>query len=109
MTAYNSPVKFQSTLPMQGVTRRHIACVDRTHVSIHTPNAGSDQPVGALLIYCHVSIHTPNAGSDLEWVSVFDYTNYEFQSTLPMQGVTTPRLSRLTLPKCFNPHSQCRE
>ena len=35
-------IEFQSTLPMQGATRRACAHTARTTISIHAPNAGSD-------------------------------------------------------------------
>ncbi len=81
-------LQFQSTLPMQGVTRE-IACLPHHFVvSIHTPHAGSDSVLPARRRGgWSVSIHTPHAGSDtmsLETVSGYTW----FQSTLPMQGVT---------------------
>ena len=59
-------------------------------------------------VYCEISIHTPNAGSD-------DISNYNrnlfylFQSTLPMLGVTIKPWTKIIKRLYFNPHSQCWE
>ena len=58
--------QFQSTLPMQGVTRQcPTICQYILHISIHTPYAGSDESAEEKL-----------------------HGSFLFQSTLPMQGVT---------------------
>ncbi len=56
-------------------------------VSIHTPHAGSDTREPVRCDGGEVSIHTPHAGSDPFELHDYSYLG-EFQSTLPMQGVT---------------------
>ena len=64
---------FQSTLPMRGATHYFKLYFDRLVISIHTPHAGSDNPM-----------HSPTT------------TVVRFQSTLPMRGAThTPSSSLL--------------
>ena len=57
--------RFQSTLPMRGVTDKNMKQFRDKVISIHTPHAGSDL---VLLFFTHIkeciSIHTPHAGSD---------------------------------------------
>ncbi len=68
ITCTTSPLSmFQSTLPMKGVTIARSYLRDRDDVSIHTPNEGSDNAIRRRI--------TINVG---------------FQSTLPMKGVTLP-------------------
>ena len=57
-------VKFQSTLPMRGVTCMLFQYVPTFEISIHTPHAGSDALCGEILDPDTISIHTPHAGSD---------------------------------------------
>ena len=61
--------KFQSTLPLRGVTGVDHAVPDVGKISIHTPLAGSDKA-------SHPQARTHTA----------------FQSTLPLRGVTRPEL-----------------
>ncbi len=47
------------------------------------------------LLFHNVSIHTPNEGSDKEEVlKLIEGASAEFQSTLPMKGVTMEFVSR---------------
>ncbi len=95
---------------MKGVTHPSAVLQAVKHVSIHTPNEGSDHNVPVwdsviLRVSIHtpnegsdwdrcvfsgvqcVSIHTPNEGSDLDLGLYFCFS-LRFQSTLPMKGVT---------------------
>ena len=57
--------RFQSTLPLRGVTWQPAGHANGRHVSIHTPLAGSDLSDFRRKLPCEiVSIHTPLAGSD---------------------------------------------
>ena len=94
---------------MQGVTLAAGGQVDVVGVSIHTPYAGSDvRPLAKDGGPGRVSIHTPYAGSDMITRALHG-SRSRFQSTLPMQGVTRPVVTRLRRVDRFNPHSLCRE
>ena len=56
----------------------------------------------------YISIHTPHAGSDGGRPEYF-LSNLEFQSTLPMRGVTLAAFFFLLWYSDFNPHSPCGE
>ena len=79
-------VRFQSTLPLRGVTS-------------HRMSVGGSQ--------C-VSIHTPLAGSDADAVS-HGHLRQQFQSTLPLRGVTVQKTILHPVLIGFNPHSPCGE
>ena len=55
-----------------------------------------------------ISIHTPHAGSDPRPSALFVYY-VQFQSTLPMRGVTTGFKKDPAEYEDFNPHSPCGE
>ena len=102
--------KFQSTLPVWGVTnwgrsgdrlesisihtprvgsdpRLSVSARRAGRISIHTPRVGSDTPKPAKDIAGRlISIHTPRVGSDC--VDVLYNIGFAFQSTLPVWGVT---------------------
>ncbi len=107
--SWSSAERFQSTLPMRGVTAHGDQHGRRGAISIHTPHAGSDRSVTLVIFQPEViSIHTPHAGSDLsslEWKDGF----FVFQSTLPMRGVTTALFTVPFVNINFNPHSPCGE
>ena len=64
-------------------------------ISIHTPHAGSDAvPVHVFGDQLQISIHTPHAGSDFSHTSR-ERKLCEFQSTLPMRGVTCACISNV--------------
>ena len=56
-------------------------------ISIHTPLAGSDLTPPVARTHVNISIHTTLAGSDVVWVRD-RHRSREFQSTLPLRGVT---------------------
>ena len=56
--------RFQSTLPLRGATRRRRPVPSGLAISIHTPLAGSDLAGHAGIAGTGISIHTPLAGSD---------------------------------------------
>ena len=81
-------MRFQSTLPVWGVTLCKIFNGIITVISIHTPRVGSDIMLCVQIRFvCTISIHTPRVGSDsmrpLQWAACL-----RFQSTLPVWGVT---------------------
>ena len=59
-----TPQRFQSTLPMRGVTELPADPLDVLPISIHTPHAGSDVGFRDDFYIDKISIHTPHAGSD---------------------------------------------
>ena len=79
---------FQSTLPLRGVTPYAGQLRHRVPISIHTPLAGSDQLPGGTGHSAWISIHTPLAGSD-QVAAQESNGMLEFQSTLPLRGVTS--------------------
>ena len=63
--------RFQSTLPLRGVTQGVLDSLDWVAISIHTPLAGSDDTAGPRRQQDgFISIHTPLAGSDAVCVLV---------------------------------------
>ena len=73
---------------MQGVTAVLLPEVLNESISIHTPYAGSDVLETREGKIKRISIHTPYAGSDLN-AAFYRPDLAGFQSTLPMQGVTS--------------------
>ena len=55
-----------------------------------------------------ISIHTPLAGSDMDFLEQ-DKCDIQFQSTLPLRGVTKERWYNRYSDWDFNPHSPCGE
>ncbi len=112
---------------MKGVTISECDESVISNVSIHTPNEGSDLTNFRGYKHTEVSIHTPNEGSDvlsepaglrlqqfqstLPMKGVTTLAGVEvklamFQSTLPMKGVTVESLPVGLIEYRFNPHSQ---
>ena len=106
---------FQSTLPVWGVTKvllnkgfspdisihtprvgsdvfDLLSRAKEVFISIHTPRVGSDKALRKICTGCRISIHTPRVGSDYLRPSTLFGTKFEFQSTLPVWGVTTTSL-----------------
>ena len=84
------------------------------YISIHTPLAGSDSKLWDSVFQSGISIHTPLAGSDSPCSLPFAAT-WEFQSTLPLRGVTNltadqavDQLFQSTLPLRGVTHSRHR-
>ena len=96
--------RFQSTLPVRGVTSTQSDFKRERFISIHTPREGSD---GRTLGFCaanSISIHTPREGSD--------NTVKETADVETMISIHTPREGSdgshgIPLPDWldFNPHS----
>ena len=86
-------VKFQSTLPVWGVTGRQQRAFSGISISIHTPRVGSDIMEREFLRLVRISIHTPRVGSDLYGIPTSAASDL-FQSTLPVWGVTRSTRAR---------------
>ena len=85
--ARRGALMFQSTLPMKGVTFPVKLPALFTHVSIHTPNEGSDQSrKGAVISVVLFQSTLPMKGVTFGFGRQLFL--YLFQSTLPMKGVT---------------------
>ena len=56
--------RFQSTLPVRGVTHAATWLNQRRWISIHTPREGSDPNCWDSIEAMYISIHTPREGSD---------------------------------------------
>ena len=105
----NRKLRFQSTLPMRGVTPYPSNPAFVLIISIHTPHAGSDcSPSSNPGFPDPISIHTPHAGSD-KGNFCHRCGQRLFQSTLPMRGVTSSNVMIRPPSVNFNPHSPCGE
>ena len=121
--------RFQSTLPLRGVTYARATNALYMSISIHTPLAGSDQiksstitpdkfqstlplrgvtrirPVGdsIQLVQSTLPLRGVTAGTYLKFMDKV------FQSTLPLRGVTGMACTRFHSLIYFNAHSPCGE
>ena len=101
---------FQSTLPMRGATALHRFRLNRKHISIHAPHAGSDvihkstttnrnnfnprspcgeRPIVVIRILLVITFQStlPMRGATIAFAVSFQVED-QFQSTLPMRGAT---------------------
>ena len=58
-----------------------------THISIHAPRAGGDDPEPVEGWEARISIHAPRAGGDLSQTTL-TFHDSTFQSTPPVRGAT---------------------
>ena len=124
--------KFQSTLPVWGAThRRDEEPPGGEVISIHAPRVGSDPVRPGVDVPDVISIHAPRVGSDSSPSPVSprrcDFNprspcgerrgerppplcqQLRFQSTLPVWGATSPKISSQHGFPNFNPRSPCGE
>ncbi len=87
-------LRFQSTLPVRGATKRLPGQLRRRGISIHAPRAGSDTPWRSHGASGKISIHAPRAGSDTLSLTAGDRVKV-FQSTLPVRGATRAEAKKL--------------
>ena len=88
----DTTMKFQSTLPIQGETKRDRVFYRLLRISIHSPYTGRDIWLGDVGEDSNISIHSPYTGRDAvvgNKATIVD----AFQSTLPIQGETVIILS----------------
>ena len=119
-------VKFQSTRPIRGATRRWRGWPRGGRISIHAPHTGRDQDCGILRVEQRISIHAPHTGRDganlaplrVSRISihaphtgrdpVFDEEYripLEFQSTRPIRGATVSIINPYYVEMDFNPRA----
>ena len=80
-------VKFQSTRPIRGATRRWRGWPRGGRISIHAPHTGRDLFLLRSRHSSDISIHAPHTGRDLARL-VLDTDKEQFQSTRPIRGAT---------------------
>ena len=101
-----SDLRFQSTRPMRGATRRRVKALLYRIVSIHAPHAGRDR----ILCPCHkgfrVSIHAPHAGRDLVYV-LEALAHLDVSIHAPHAGRDPMAMISCALRSSFNPRAPC--
>ena len=90
----DSSLEFQSTRPAWGATSKRRGIGGESHVSIHAPRVGRDDPGRCTRPPFGVSIHAPRVGRD-QPNGIRGNQPPEFQSTRPAWGATIMRLGRL--------------
>ena len=99
------PLKFQSTLPARGATRRAVQNKSPRQFQSTLPARGATAWTAGMLSWTRrISIHAPRTGSDLSRQSN-RRKNEAFQSTLPARGATAGDFLPAQLLHHFNPRS----
>ena len=80
-------IKFQSTPPVRGATRKGYKYLQSLNISIHAPRAGGDTDGRHYCAPPKISIHAPRAGGDNSQISI-RRAKIIFQSTPPVRGAT---------------------